>query len=732
MTNFVPELSSGMNIVRAFECAGIASGFKLNIQGTLDDPLFQANQIGQLLGLKNVRDSIKGFDETQKGVVSTRTPGGSQHMLFLTELGLYRLLGMSRKPFARPFQDWVAQVVKEIRRTGKYEMEQRLDLAGKALEASGIEVETAKQLVKQRTEEHARELAALREEHVIAAKRTTHKALMLAYEDTPLVYLAEVSVLPDGRIVVKFGETDDIVKRENGLRRDYGSTVYFINVFVCMQPHKYEQWLKRQSLFAMHKYTGLIKGYQHEEVLAVTPAELKTVKRFMKNHLHMFDGWTAEQTLEKMRLQSEQMRLQSEQMRLQVLPDALKVLPDALKALSSITDPATRIDVEKAIAEAVRGLLHERAAPIQSSRTGRERSDASECDESDSDDGGVTELGSIRADEPPLVTAQPVIAEAELPLAEAAGAVAEAELPLAEAAGAVDEPSAAPHLFPPQPKRKMGRPPKAKVPPPTDADTPLQRFLDECFEVEPDAKTHVAHVRALHRLWRGTHVSRGETGKLVDFFKQRFAVVQEMDGGHDMTCSFYRGLRMRPWAPPHGGPDGPAAPDVDAFVLEACEPHVMGRARTADLWDAFVAWKAQQQQNDPFAPAARERDRFVSHLKRSFVYHTGVPVTKDGTGAPGFYGLYLNTATAECREVGYNRSPNTHATVLKLDAQGNVVATIDSQDVFAHSVAKKSPQHICKELTRCFKNGMKGVVLDDGYCYMRASDHAAMLAARIP
>jgi hypothetical protein len=112
------------------------------------------------------------------------------------------------------------------------------------------------------------------------------------------------------------------------------------------------------------------------------------------------------------------------------------------------------------------------------------------------------------------------------------------------------------------------------------------------------------------------------------------------------------------------------------------------------------------------------------------VYHTGVPVTKDATGAPGVYGLYLATATAECREVGYNRSPNTHAAVLRLDALGDVVGTIDSQDAFAHNVAKKSPQHICKELTRCFKDGMKGLQLGDGYAYMRATDHATLLAAR--
>ena len=52
---------------------------------------------------------------------------GNQDVLFLTEIGLYRLLGMSRKEKARKFQKWIATVVKEIRSNGKYELEKSLN-----------------------------------------------------------------------------------------------------------------------------------------------------------------------------------------------------------------------------------------------------------------------------------------------------------------------------------------------------------------------------------------------------------------------------------------------------------------------------------------------------------------------------------------------------------------------------------------------------------------------------
>jgi prophage antirepressor-like protein len=112
-----------MDIARAFSDSGLAQGVTINIKGTPDDPLFQASQIGALLGLCNVRDAIKDFDEEELRVGLTDT---SRTATFLTELGLIRLLNMSRKPFARPFQKWVAKVIREIRLTGKYELEKQL------------------------------------------------------------------------------------------------------------------------------------------------------------------------------------------------------------------------------------------------------------------------------------------------------------------------------------------------------------------------------------------------------------------------------------------------------------------------------------------------------------------------------------------------------------------------------------------------------------------------------
>jgi hypothetical protein len=491
----------------------------------------------------------------------------------------------------------------------------------------------------------------------------------------------------------------------------------------------------------------------------------------MDKHAHMFEGWTVEQRLERMRLQ----RLPEFKEVLRELTPALGSLATMMSALPGISDPVARADAEKSVARVLGRLSRAPDLPRADTNIDAEETVATPDEVDGGDATTVEEVGGNEVEEP-------VETDAAAPEGETAEEVGGGDAPPPEDVGDSDAtmpdegsggdgvvpeaiggsgsggdrggdkatpeevcgdasapdveadskegrgsdapmPDAVPELFPPPPKRKLGRPPKPKVAPPVDAATPLQRFLDECFDAAladgvGDAKTHVAHVRARHRLWRGCNVNREETAKMVDFFQQRFRVVQEMDEGHDIKCSFYVGLAMKPWAPP----DVPDA-DVAAFVRERCEVHVMGRVRTVDLWDAFVAWRRDGGATAaPFEATTKERMAFLAAAKAAFVYHTGVPVDRSGIGGPGFYGLYLATATRECREVGYNRSPGTHAAIVKLDAKGNVVATIESQDVFAHRVAKMSAQHVCKELTRLFREGGKGMVLPDGYCYMRASD----------
>jgi prophage antirepressor-like protein len=116
------------------------NGLDIQVYGTYEEPLFKAKDIGKLLEMSNIRETIKNFNNKQKVVSLTDTLGGEQETTFLTEQGLYKVLMRSRKKIAEQFQDWVCEVVEEIRRKGKYDLEEKLKEQERLLEEKDREL----------------------------------------------------------------------------------------------------------------------------------------------------------------------------------------------------------------------------------------------------------------------------------------------------------------------------------------------------------------------------------------------------------------------------------------------------------------------------------------------------------------------------------------------------------------------------------------------------------------
>lgn len=650
-----------MNVTRVFESSCTPNGITINFQGTLEDPRFQANQIGAVLGLANIRDTIKDFDADEKGVGPAYTPGGEQQTLFLTEAGLHHLLFMSRKPIARPFQKWVTTVVMELRSRGRHDLEQ----------------------------DHVLALKNGKAEHTAAIKKERHETLVRAFAHRPLLYLGEVGELPDGVLLIKYGETDNIEKRESCHRKSYGK-FSLLDVFPCSEPHMFEQWLSMEREFKTRKYTGLVNGCTGREYLAVAPSDYPKLKQFIKKNLSAHSGWTIEQQLEKARYDA-MAHLSS------VARDMRAMLTTFSEATPGPSNTMASCDIRHEMVGLVRDLrlLVKRPSFVEVLSKGEDGSRGTS---------GISSEDDVETE----AQAERVNMGAEDGLD-----AMDVEDGQDAMAGGTKPETASTSLAP---KRKLGRPAKPKAPLPSDG-APLSCFLEECCILDPDAKTLCALVRARHRLWRRSN-SKEETSALCTFFDAHFLNVKETDVEHLMTSSYYKGLSLKPWVPPVPGPDV-FQTDVDAFIRETCEVHVMGRVRTDDLLTCFAAWKGAG-----YSPTMtyHEKQRVLQHVQASF-FRSMVPVTKGAECGPGFFGLYNATATAECREVGYNRSPNTRACVLKLDSKGRIVAVIDSLQVFATSVMSKSSAYACNQMTKCFADGMRGLALSDGHCYMRAYDY---------
>ncbi len=86
-------------------------------------PLFAANDLCKIIGIKNPRQAVSRLDADERGVISTDTPGGEQEMLAVTEPGLYMLVLTSRStdPRVKRFKRYVTHdLLPAIREHGGY------------------------------------------------------------------------------------------------------------------------------------------------------------------------------------------------------------------------------------------------------------------------------------------------------------------------------------------------------------------------------------------------------------------------------------------------------------------------------------------------------------------------------------------------------------------------------------------------------------------------------------
>ncbi len=245
-----------MDILKAFSLCG--HEYTINIQGTFENPLFQANQIAQLLELKNMHNQICKFNDNEKVLLATESRGGMQKTVFLTESGLYRLLSRSTKPIAEQFQKWICDVIKEIRLNGEYKLKEQNEIDKK--------------------------MAQERE------KRNTHNKLLDAYHQRNVVYICKLKDDADNKYVIKIGSTQDIKTRITNIANTYGVIPLIIDMFESQNHTKFEKWIRTNEhiktlFYSMKKVDGMIT----RETFLVNDEQYENVVAIIKNQIKQFE-----------------------------------------------------------------------------------------------------------------------------------------------------------------------------------------------------------------------------------------------------------------------------------------------------------------------------------------------------------------------------------------------------------------------------------------------------------
>lgn len=227
-----------MEIVKAFNSNNLHAD--IIIKGTHENPLFRASDIGEILEMGNIRTSIKDFNDTERDEVHTMdVMGRLQKTTFLTEKGLYKVLFKSRKPIAEQFQNWICEIIKEIRLTGKYELEKKLENTIKDFDVK------------------------------ITIERTLEKEKVLLEEYGvfgSIIYIIRVKTFETGEYVVKIGESRrGIENRYKEHLKNYDECL-LLDIFPVKKSKDFENFIHKHEEVRINKVKTL-SGHENENEL---------------------------------------------------------------------------------------------------------------------------------------------------------------------------------------------------------------------------------------------------------------------------------------------------------------------------------------------------------------------------------------------------------------------------------------------------------------------------------
>jgi prophage antirepressor-like protein len=102
-------------------------GREINVYGSVENPLFLANDVAEWIEHSNVTEMIRGIDDDEKLTSTILRAGQRRDCNLLTEDGLYEVLMQSRKPIAKDFKKGIKGILKTIRKHGIYATDNVID-----------------------------------------------------------------------------------------------------------------------------------------------------------------------------------------------------------------------------------------------------------------------------------------------------------------------------------------------------------------------------------------------------------------------------------------------------------------------------------------------------------------------------------------------------------------------------------------------------------------------------
>ena len=297
-----------MDIVRAFNSNELHT--EIVIKGDTNNPLFRASDVGNVLDIANIRTSINDFNETEKVVHTMDTLGGTQQVTFLTEKGLYKVLFKSRKPIAEKFQNWVCEVIKEIRLNGIYDLQ-------KELEKQQLTLYQLENIKNKEMEEKLLKQKIIEREKILLKEYAQSGAL---------VYIIKVKSYENGQYIVKIGHSSKGIQNRYTEHKSKYEECLLLDCFSVDKSKDLESFLHSHETIRLNRVNNL-QGHENENELFLIGNNLtyqmilKLIDCNIKNYNYSVNELLRENEMLQIKLQSNQNNINNE-----LLSDLLKTI----------------------------------------------------------------------------------------------------------------------------------------------------------------------------------------------------------------------------------------------------------------------------------------------------------------------------------------------------------------------------------------------------------------------
>lgn len=279
-------MATTLSILEAFVLNDIKHDIEIIWEN--EEPYIRATDIAKILELKNIHTSISKFKPKHTALRKTYCTNGWHDILYFTESGLYKMLMISRKPIAEKFQDWIEDVIKNIRKTGKYELELQQTKLNETIQEQiqiALKVEADK--------------------YKLIEYKTKHETLIDVYSNKNVVYFGYVKIEEENtnRVKIKIGSTCDISGRSNTHTANFG-TYYLFHVIETPMHERFEQFLHKHEMIKKYKdtkYTYIDKDSKEHHSIEIYDIEKSYIKTILdiakRNHPKFKDVATMDQII---------------------------------------------------------------------------------------------------------------------------------------------------------------------------------------------------------------------------------------------------------------------------------------------------------------------------------------------------------------------------------------------------------------------------------------------------